>query len=207
MLSHYGKIGHRQRRAHGELMESHAEARAARTQGEGREALPVTPFRSHTTVRSGIARVTLVGELDMDTAPRLRSAVSDCLGAAPTRLRLDMTGVSFCDCAGLSALLGARTSALRVGADFVVEGVGAGTQVARLLSLIGVDRFLTGQVPTEQVPTEQCPTDQCPTDPFLTGRDTPPYAESFRRRAVGAAAPSREAATATAEQQSQHLLT
>ncbi|MET9591882.1 STAS domain-containing protein [Streptomyces sp. NPDC006516] len=100
------------------------------------------PFASNVMVLSGVARVTLVGELDLDTAPQVREAVTAGLAEQPVSLCLDLTGVSFCDCAGLSALLRARAAVLRAGVDLVVEGVGS--QLARLLSLIGADHVFTG---------------------------------------------------------------
>ncbi|WP_374119497.1 STAS domain-containing protein [Streptomyces sp. RKAG290] len=75
--------------------------------------------------------------------PRVREAVTACLAKQPTSLHLDLADVTFCDCAGLSALLMARSTVLRAGVGLVVEGVG--TQLARLLFLIGVDGILTGR--------------------------------------------------------------
>ncbi|MET7494063.1 STAS domain-containing protein [Streptomyces sp900116325] len=98
-------------------------------------------FESRITVHASSARVSLVGELDLDTAPHVPEAVAACLEERPKRLCLDLTGVSFCDCAGLNALLTARISALQVGVDFAVEGLGP--QPARLLALVGADDFLT----------------------------------------------------------------
>ncbi|CAM5366006.1 STAS domain-containing protein [Streptomyces atroolivaceus] len=105
-----------------------------------RDAVTVYPFTSNAAVRSGVVRVTLAGELDLDTAPHVREAVTACLAKQPVSLCLDLSGISFCDCAGLSALLRARTSVLRAGVDLAVEGVGS--QLARLLSLIGADDIL-----------------------------------------------------------------
>jgi anti-anti-sigma factor len=59
----------------------------------------------------------------------------------PKSLCLDLTRVSFCDCAGLNVLLEVRISVLQAGADLVVEGIG--TQLARLLSLIGAGHIMT----------------------------------------------------------------
>lgn len=99
------------------------------------------PFTSHAVVDSGRARVTLAGELDFDTAPCVLEAVAACLEKQPTRLCLDLTGISFCDCAGLNSLLRARLSVLQAGVDLRVEGVGV--QLARLLALIGADGIFT----------------------------------------------------------------
>ncbi|MEU1369913.1 STAS domain-containing protein [Streptomyces sp. NPDC005803] len=101
----------------------------------------VHPFTSRVVVRSGVVRVILVGELDLDSGFVVQEAVTACLAKEPPRLCLDLAGVSFCDCAGLSALLRARIAVLRAGVDLVVEGVGP--QLARLLRLIGADDILT----------------------------------------------------------------
>ncbi|MDX3849963.1 STAS domain-containing protein [Streptomyces sp. AK02-01A] len=96
---------------------------------------------SHAVTQAGNARVTVAGELDHDTASYVREAVAACLAERPKSLCLDLTDVYFCDCAGVNALLGARISVLLAGVDLVVEGIG--TQLARLLSLIGAGDILT----------------------------------------------------------------
>lgn len=108
---------------------------------EGAQA-PMTAydFEAHTSVRGGSARVTLVGELDLDTARHVREAVAACLAEQPKSLCIDLTGVSFCDCSGLNALLTARMSVLQAGADFAVEGIGP--QPARVLALSGTAGIL-----------------------------------------------------------------
>ncbi|MGW7072312.1 STAS domain-containing protein [Streptomyces sp. NPDC054855] len=124
------------------------------------------PFTSQAVVLSGRARVTLSGELDFDTAPSVLEAVAACLAKRPTSLCLDLTGISFCDCAGLNSLLTARLSVLQAGVDLLVEGVGA--QLARLLSLIGADDVFT-------------------TDAIFTEGDTSTDAETASRASDSAA--------------------
>jgi anti-sigma B factor antagonist len=51
------------------------------------------------------AVVSLAGEIDLSTAPRLSSAVGDLLAEPPDRVVLDMTGVTFCDSQGLGTLI------------------------------------------------------------------------------------------------------
>jgi anti-sigma B factor antagonist len=51
------------------------------------------------------AVVTLVGEIDMLTAPRLASAINDLLADPPPRVVLDLGGVTFCDSQGLGTLV------------------------------------------------------------------------------------------------------
>ncbi|MET7802626.1 STAS domain-containing protein [Streptomyces decoyicus] len=113
--------------------------------------MTVPPFDSHAVTYLGAARVTLVGELDLDTAPCVWKSVAACLAEQPKSLRLDLTDVCFCDCAGVNALLGARRSVLRAGVELVVEGIGP--QLARLLDLIGAsDILLEGHVAVATVP-------------------------------------------------------
>lgn len=47
----------------------------------------------------------LTGERDVATAPDIRDAVRESLTGRPALLRIDISGVSFCDCSGLGALL------------------------------------------------------------------------------------------------------
>ncbi|MER7619729.1 STAS domain-containing protein, partial [Nonomuraea wenchangensis] len=58
--------------------------------------------------RDGHAVVRLDGELDLLTRPRLSAACDDLLSRGVRRIVIDATGLSFSDCAGLSALLGVR---------------------------------------------------------------------------------------------------
>jgi anti-anti-sigma factor len=51
------------------------------------------------------AVVTVVGELDMLTAPRLAAAVNELLADPPARVALDLAGVTFCDSQGLGTLV------------------------------------------------------------------------------------------------------
>ncbi len=112
------------------------------------------PFTSHAAVDAGVARVTLAGELDWDSAAAVEEAVAACLVRRPTSLCLDLTGVHFCDCSGLTALFTVRNSVLRAGVELRVVGVG--TQLARLLSLIGADGVLTeGTTSSDPEPTHR----------------------------------------------------
>ncbi|MEU8959039.1 STAS domain-containing protein [Streptomyces sp. NPDC048518] len=105
--------------------------------------MTVHPFTSRADVHAGAARVTLVGELDLDAAPYVRDAVAACLVKRPTSLDLDLTGVSFCDCAGLNSLLVARNAVLWAGVGLRIEGVGE--QLSRLLALIGAESLFLGE--------------------------------------------------------------
>lgn len=51
------------------------------------------------------AVLTVVGEIDMLTAPRLAATVNDLLTDPPPRVVLDLAGVTFCDSQGLGTLV------------------------------------------------------------------------------------------------------
>ncbi|WP_138900127.1 STAS domain-containing protein [Streptomyces albidochromogenes] len=104
-------------------------------------------FESYAVARAGVARVAFGGELDWDSAPYIRKAVAACLEERPKTLCLDLSDVSFCDCAGVNALLEARIAVSAAGAGLVVEGIGA--QLGRLLALIGASDVLTGETAAE----------------------------------------------------------
>jgi anti-anti-sigma factor len=55
--------------------------------------------------------VTVRGELDMESGPSLRDRLICMMRANGPRLALDLTGVTFIDCAGLTALLTAEKAA------------------------------------------------------------------------------------------------
>lgn len=79
-------------------------------------------------------------EIDLDTAPSLECALADAL-RAHREVVLDLTEVTFMDCAGLNVLLAVRKQADLHGRRFAVHGVGH--RVARLLELTGTDQYLT----------------------------------------------------------------
>ena len=83
----------------------------------------------------------LIGEVDLLTAPLVRDA-----GLAATRqhalsIRLDLSGVTFMDLAGLDAILATRRRAFRDGV--LVHLVEPGRNVMRVLEATGTDRLFT----------------------------------------------------------------
>jgi anti-sigma B factor antagonist len=89
-----------------------------------------------TGLAAGHATLSLAGEIDLDTVPRLRRAMGACLRHRPTAVHLDISDVAFCDCAGLNALLWARAQADCAPAAFELRGP-VQPPVARLLDLTG----------------------------------------------------------------------
>ncbi|MFI2608938.1 STAS domain-containing protein [Kitasatospora sp. NPDC018619] len=79
------------------------------------------------------------GEIDLDTAPALRRALAAAL-ESHREVVLDLSEVTFMDCAGLGALVRARNQADRGGRRLVLRG--ADRRVVRLLKLTGLHRRL-----------------------------------------------------------------
>ncbi|MGI5243831.1 STAS domain-containing protein [Dactylosporangium sp. CA-139066] len=51
-----------------------------------------------------LVRLSVAGELDAATVPRLRAALADVVGRRPARVELDLAGVTFCSSAAVTAL-------------------------------------------------------------------------------------------------------
>ena len=62
----------------------------------------------------GVAIVALTGDVDLETSPRVRGALLDCVGAKRSVL-VDMSGVSYIDSSGLGELVSSYTTAANQG--------------------------------------------------------------------------------------------
>ncbi|MGW3208903.1 STAS domain-containing protein [Streptomyces sp. NPDC001135] len=87
--------------------------------------------------RCVVARVS--GEMDYMAGASLRGRL-DLLIAEGGRLVVDLSGVSFCDSAGLNVLLGVRRVAEERGAVLVLACVAA--PLRRILEMTGADQVL-----------------------------------------------------------------
>lgn len=94
-------------------------------------------FLSVSIVEDGPGRViiTLVGEVDMHTVPRLDTVLRN-LDPATTRIIIDLTGVDFLGSAGLKALVSAQRAAERTRAKLAL--VASGPTVHRPLDVTGL---------------------------------------------------------------------
>jgi anti-anti-sigma factor len=99
----------------------------------GRPMSGARQFRAHTSVREERTTITVSGELDLATSPRLRQAAEEALARCPRCVEIDLGLVTFCDCSGLNVLLGARASAHLEAIPFTV--VKAHAPVTRLFHL------------------------------------------------------------------------
>ncbi|MEV4557967.1 STAS domain-containing protein [Kitasatospora sp. NPDC049285] len=89
----------------------------------------------------GTVVVHLTGELDQDRQPVLDHALARAVRSRPLRLVIDMTGVVFCDCVGLNALLKTRHAAQQAGVDLQLSGLRH--QATRLLEITQADALFT----------------------------------------------------------------
>ena len=69
-----------------------------------------------------VARLSVHGELDLATAPRLQAHLEELLRGGFRHLDVDLDEVDFCDVAGLNMLLRAHREAERAGGGLVVRG-------------------------------------------------------------------------------------
>lgn len=95
-----------------------------------------------TAVQTDSARATvqLHGEVDLANAELVTAVLDNQLALGHRYLRLDLSGVSFLDCTGLSALVHAHNQFLAARGTLVLAGVGA--RIARILSLTHLDEAL-----------------------------------------------------------------
>ena len=101
---------------------------------------PATQLAVITEHRRQRAVLRLQGELDASNRERLRSAISGALENHPPLLVVDLSGLDFADCAGLSVLVWAHKRLSECGHRLVLTG--AKPTVARLLHLTGLGAYL-----------------------------------------------------------------
>lgn len=88
---------------------------------------------------AGVA--TAVGELDANSAARLRTAVDELFGGGHPEVVIDLGGVSFIDSSGLSVLIAAYKQAIDRDVRLTLRSPSAA--VTRLLEMTGqTERFL-----------------------------------------------------------------
>ena len=92
-------------------------------------------------LRSGrTAVVRLCAEIDLTVADELREALLSVLNQGVLVLIADMTATTFCDSAGITALIRAARRAAANGAVMRVAGVAP--SVLRVFTLVGIDRMI-----------------------------------------------------------------
>ncbi|AIR96393.1 STAS domain-containing protein [Streptomyces glaucescens] len=83
----------------------------------------------------------IAGEVDYTNAGELLDRVTGVALEPGRRIVLDLSGMTFCDSSGISALIAARNHALAARADFALAAVPDHT--LRVLHIVGLDQILT----------------------------------------------------------------
>lgn len=87
----------------------------------------------------GTAVITVTGELDIGTAPRLRSRVQAAARRVNGDVRLDVGGLRFCDAAGLSVITSAAERLRQSGRHLHIDHASA--QLLRVLEITELDHL------------------------------------------------------------------
>ncbi len=86
------------------------------------------------------ARLATVGDLDLDSAPKLLTEVAGQLEAGVRELVIDLAGLVFIDSSGLGTLVGCWRRAQQAGATLIVAN--PGPDVSMTLEITGLDQIL-----------------------------------------------------------------
>jgi anti-anti-sigma factor len=81
------------------------------------------------SVRDEATVLTVVGEVDLATAPTLENAIDATLGGTPAALIIDLSQVSFLASAGMAALVAAHQRAGATPIAVVADGPATGRQL------------------------------------------------------------------------------
>ncbi|MFG2753741.1 STAS domain-containing protein [Streptomyces xanthophaeus] len=101
----------------------------------------MTDFRLTTQHTEGdLALAHVSGELDIDTAPHLRTQALALIERGHRHLILDLAAVTFCDSSGFNALVGILRCAKTAGGTLALAAIPERLQ--RLLHLTGLDTLL-----------------------------------------------------------------
>ncbi len=88
------------------------------------------------------AIMSVAGEIDLYTAPRLHSELMSALAAgAPLCLTVDMAGVEFCDSTGMNVLLAAQRRARESGGDLQLAS--PRPAIRKVLQVTGLETVFT----------------------------------------------------------------
>lgn len=92
--------------------------------------------------RDSLAVVAARGDIDLLTAPQLRTAIHEVLADAPRAVVVDLSAVTFLASVGIAALLDAHAAAGGAGTEVLFAVVARGAATARPLELLGLTELL-----------------------------------------------------------------
>src|SRR4051812_21767863 len=92
-----------------------------------------------TDLRSGVAVLRLVGELDADTAGELQGRLTELLERPVPRIIVDLADLKFCDSVGLSTFITSKQVIVERGGW--LSFAGANPFLVQLLETVGLSRY------------------------------------------------------------------
>jgi anti-sigma B factor antagonist len=101
-------------------------------------ATPPEEFSISTTEIDGRVHVTLRGELDLATAPELEQLLNERIDSSQEVI-VDLRGLEFMDSSGIRVLVAAHARAGRGGTRVIVVRPPAGSAVAKIVEVSGLD--------------------------------------------------------------------
>ena len=105
-------------------------------------------------INGEILKAAIVGEIDHHGAFALRDELDDAMvSARPEIVELDLSNVDFMDSSGLGVIMGRKTTADKLGAEFKI--INPTTRVARIIELAGLGKVVTIEYRTQKKGTEQ----------------------------------------------------
>lgn len=119
--------------------------------------------------RRNRALIALAGEIDLESAPLVRTSLAQCLRDGIRTVDVDLTSVTFCDCSGLNAFLYAAQQTAEAGGTLRLHH--PPPTLGRILDLTGCGLLLLGPplgdvlAPTTEAP----PLRPVPPAPVLLG--------------------------------------
>lgn len=88
----------------------------------------------------GVLVIALAGDVDLESSPRARSLLLDCVGRNRTVL-VDMSAIAYIDSSGVASLVEAFQSARKAGSRFALVAVS--DAALRVLQLARLDRIFS----------------------------------------------------------------
>ncbi|MBE6680225.1 MAG: STAS domain-containing protein [Ruminococcaceae bacterium] len=93
-------------------------------------------------LKGDVLEAAIVGEIDHHGAFLLRDELDDAMIAArPKCVNLNLSCVDFMDSSGLGVIMGRKTTADKIGAEFKL--INPTTRVARIIELAGLGKVVT----------------------------------------------------------------
>jgi anti-sigma B factor antagonist len=108
----------------------------------GTGKVPLVELKVSTRSQGSRTIMSLGGEIDLYTAPRLHGELVSLLsGDSPVQVIVDMSGVEFCDSTGMNVLLAAHRKAREQGGD--LELAAPRPAIKKILQVTGLESVFT----------------------------------------------------------------